>query len=114
MMVKKYQVWIADLEPSFGTEPGKVRPVVVVQSDMLNVAHPSTLVCPLTTNVIPSAKFLRVHLLAGEANLSQASDILVDQVRSVDNVRLVKKLGSISPGNQQVLDENLAIVLDLI
>jgi mRNA interferase MazF len=112
-MIKKYQVWVADLEPAFGTEPGKVRPVVVVQSDLLNVAHPSTLICPITTNILPTAKFLRVHLSAGEANLSKASDILVDQLRSVDNLRLVKKLGTISPANQQLLDENLAIVLDL-
>jgi mRNA interferase MazF len=112
-MIKKFQVWVADLEPAFGTEPGKVRPVVIVQANMLNNTHPSTLICPITTSVIPSARFLRVHLAAGEANLAQASDILVDQVRAVDNVRLKKKLGTISPDNQQLLDENLAIVLDL-
>ena len=114
IMVKKYQVWVADLEPSFGTEPSKVRPVVIIQSNMLNTTHPSTVICPITTNVTPSAQFLRVHLAIGEANLSQVSDILVDQIRAIDKVLLVKKLGTISPINQQTLDENLAIVMDLI
>lgn len=113
-MINKYEVWIADLEPSFGTEAGKIRPVVVVQSDLLNSVHPSTLICPITTNLNMEAKLLRVHLKKGEARLDQDSDILIDQVRAVDNKRLMKKLGSISATKRQALDENLRIVLDLI
>jgi len=113
-MVKKYEVWIADLEPSFGTEAGKIRPVVIVQSDLLNQVHPSSLICPITTNLNPGASILRVHLSKGEAQLTHESEILIDQVRAIDNRRLVKKLGSISATNRKSLDENLRIVLDLM
>lgn len=44
-------MYVADLSPRFGTEPGKARPVVVVQTDALNRIHPSTIICPLTTRV---------------------------------------------------------------
>ena len=48
MNIQKFHIYLADLNPSFGTEPGKVRPVVVVQTDQINLFHHSTIVCPLT------------------------------------------------------------------
>jgi mRNA interferase MazF len=45
MKVNQFDLWIADLNPRNGTEPGKIRPVLVVQSNLLNKVHPSTLVC---------------------------------------------------------------------
>ena len=111
MKIEKFHVYLADLNPRFGTEPGKVRPVVVIQTDLLNSHHPSTLVCPLTTNVVREASVLRVHISKGEAGLSQVSDILVDQVRAVDNRRLVKRLGRIKPAHRAKLLENLRILL---
>ena len=61
MKVKQFEVWIADLNPTIGTESGKVRPVIIVQTDLLNEIHPSTIVCPITTNVQPKSEILRVH-----------------------------------------------------
>ncbi|MFN5009376.1 MAG: type II toxin-antitoxin system PemK/MazF family toxin, partial [Bacteroidota bacterium] len=49
--MKQYEIWLANMNPSKGTEVGKVRPVVIVQTDLLNDFHPSLIVCPLTTNV---------------------------------------------------------------
>jgi mRNA interferase MazF len=52
MLIKQFEIWIADLNPQIGTEPGKTRPVIVIQSNLLNkIPHPSTLICPLTANV---------------------------------------------------------------
>lgn len=95
MEIKKWHVYLADLKPRRGTEPGKIRPVVVVQTDLINGVHPSTVICPLTTKIQPKARFLRVHLALGEAGLKERSDIMVDQVRAIDNRRLLKKLGKI-------------------
>ena len=81
---------MADLNPKIGTDPGNIRPVVVAQTNFLNNIHPSTVVCPITTNVIQNSKLLRVHLKKGEAGLNQNSDILIDQVRAIDN-RCFKK-----------------------
>jgi len=112
-MISKYEVWIADLSPRFGTEPGKVRPVVIVQTDLLNGKHPSTVICPISTQVITGATLLRVHLPLGEAGMSAPSDILVDQLRAIDNRRFVRKIGSLTNQKRQMLDENIAILLDL-
>jgi mRNA interferase MazF len=113
MKIERGAVYLADLNPPRGTEPGKRRPVVVVQSDLLNPHHPSTLVCPLTTNVKPEARTLRVHLRAGEGGLGQNSDIMVDQLRAIDNRRLIKRLGDVPAAALGALSENLKRVLDL-
>jgi len=111
MKIKKFHVYLADLNPRFGTEPGKVRPVVVVQTDMLNHIHPSTVILPISTNVIPDSSILRVHLSQKETNLEKDSDIIVDQIRAVDNKRFIKHIGELSEGQKQKIIENLKIIL---
>ena len=111
MKIKQYDIWLADLNPSRGTEPGKTRPVVVVQTDLLNETHLSTLICPITTNVQKEIKLLRVHLKKGQ--LDKLSDILVDQVRAIDNKRLLKKLGQLTKEQKINIKANLRIVFDI-
>lgn len=62
MTGKKYEVWLANLDPRFGKVTGKTRPVLIVQTDILNKIHPSTLICPITTNVKHESQILRVQL----------------------------------------------------
>ena len=113
MEIRKWYVYLADLNPRFGTEAGKLRPVVVVQTNLLNdTAHPSTLICPFTTNVIPKSKWLRIHLKKGDAGLNEQSDILVDQIRAIDNRRFKKLLGTLPKENQLYLRESLKAILD--
>lgn len=112
MKIKQYEIWLANLNPRRGTEPGKTRPVVIVQTNLLNEEHLSTLVCPVTTNVNPEIELLRVHLKKGQ--LDKPSDILVDQIRAIDNRRLIKKVSSLTKDQVTKLKENIKIVLDLI
>ncbi len=112
MEIKKWNVYLADLSPRFGTEPGKTRPVVVVQTDLLNNHHPSTIVCPLTTQIHPESNILRVHLRKGEAGLVEKSDIMVDQLRAIDNRRFIRRLGMIGRSSQKKLTENMQIILN--
>jgi mRNA interferase MazF len=113
MSVKQFEVWIADLNPKIGTEPGKTRPVLVVQTDLLNnVKHPSTIICPITTNVKKGVEILRVHLSKGTANLYQDCDIMIDQIRAIDNKRLVEKIGVLPKDLTEIVLENLEIILD--
>ncbi len=114
MTCKQFEVWVADLNPKFGTEAGKTRPVVVVQTNLLNGIHPSTLICPITTQVRKKASLLRVHLSVGEANLKHESDVMIDQIRAIDNKRLLNKLGEVSAANALKIQENLKIVLDVL
>jgi mRNA interferase MazF len=113
MKIKQFEVWIADLNPRSGTETGKIRPVVIVQTDLLNSIHPSTLVCPLTTNIQPLSSLLRVHIKKGMARLAEDSDVMIDQVRSIDNRRLKTKLGTLPPIIRTAIKENLRLIMDL-
>jgi mRNA interferase MazF len=111
MTPRKFNVYTADLNPRFGTEPGKIRPVIVIQTNLLNEDHPSTIICPITTKVQPEAHILRIHLMKGEAGLQSDSDIIVDQIRSIDNKRFRDHLGEISDKNKQRLLASLKILV---
>lgn len=113
MKIKQYEIWIADLNPRFGTETGKTRPVVIIQTDLLNKHHLSTIICPITTNVKLEANILRVHLTKGLAKLKEDSDIMIDQIRSIDNKRLLKKVGVLNQEKIDIVKANLSIVLDI-
>ena len=113
MTAKKFEVWIANLDPKFGTEAGKTRPVLVVQTDFLNKVHPSTLICPITTNVNLESQILRVFLKKGTAKVKVDCDVMIDQLRAIDNKRLIKKIGGIPREISDKVKENLRIILDL-
>jgi mRNA interferase MazF len=89
-MLNRGEIWLADLNPPQGTEPGKTRPVLVIQSQaLLDAGHPSTLVIPLTTKLVEDAEPLRIRVGAA-GRLPNPSDLLMDQMRAIDNGRLVK------------------------
>lgn len=95
MRLRHGELVLADLNPRNGTEPGKMRPVLVIQSDLLNdVGHPSTWVVPCTTQCI-GANVLRVALPAHTAGNPQNSELMVDQSRAIDNRRIVRVLGAL-------------------
>ena len=107
-------IWLADLSPGKGTEPGKTRPVLVVQSQtLLDAGHPSTLVIPLTTNLVDDAEPLRLRVKAF-ARLKHDSDLLIDQLRAIDNRRLTSgPLGDCSPTLMRKVQAAIVEVLDL-
>lgn len=111
--IKQFDVWVADLNPRVGTEPGKVRPVLIIQTDLLNETHPSSIVCPITTNVIEESDILRVHIKKGIAGLTTNSDIMIDQIRAIDNIRLKRKIGSLPISLIELVKDNIKIILDL-
>lgn len=111
MKIKQYDIWLANLNPGKVTEPGKTRPVVIIQTDLLNETHLSSIICPITTNVKTEIEILRVHL--NKTQLDKPSDILVDQIRAIDNKRLINKISRLTLVQIQKLKQNIAIVLDL-
>ena len=111
MKINQFDIWLADLNPTRGTEPGKTRPVVIIQTDLLNENHLSTLICPITSKVHKEIELLRVHLKKGQ--LDKLSDVLVDQIRAIDNKRLLKRLGKLNKEQVQSLKANIRVVLDL-
>jgi mRNA interferase MazF len=112
MRIKQFDIWIADLEPQRGTETGKIRPVLIVQTNLLK-NHPSSVICPITSNIAIDSEILRVHIKKGTANLKSNSDIMIDQIRAIDNRRLTSKVGELPRDLQLKVKENIKIILDL-
>jgi mRNA interferase MazF len=114
--------YLADLNPRRGTEPGKTRPVLVIQTDLLTGAgHPSCIILPLTTQIQNNAEPLRVHIPANHPGFDIASDVMIDQIRAIDNQRLyrgdtnelIKKISLIDQDILRDIERCLLLVLDL-
>ena len=113
MTARKYEIWLASPDPRFGTETGKTRPVLIVQTNILNKIHPSTLICPITSKVNLESQILRVHLIKGTAKVKENCDVMIDQLRAIDNRRLIKKIGELPREIADRVRENIKIILDL-
>lgn len=106
------EVWLANLNPGRGTEPGKIRPVLILQNQaLLDADHPSTLIIPFTTNLIEDAEPLRLRMTA-QVGLDKDSDLLVDQLRAIDNKRLVE--GPLLRLNEEALVSVHRAVLEVL
>jgi mRNA interferase MazF len=85
-------LYLADLNPGRGSEAGKIRPVLVIQTDLLNeVGHPSTWILPSTTR-LTGESLIRVFLPQGIAGNDRDCEIMIDQSRAIDNRRFKTKL----------------------
>jgi mRNA interferase MazF len=106
-------LYAADLAPRFGTEPGKIRPVLVVQSDLLNeTGHPSSWVLPCTTR-LTGENLLRVELPIRVAGNPKASEVMIDQSRAIDNRRFRRLLGRLPEPILREVKEKLRKLAEL-
>lgn len=104
---------LANLNPRRGTEAGKFRPVVVLQTDLLNrTGHPSTWVVPCTTR-LTGESLLRVCLPAGAAGNDRECEVMIDQSRAIDNRRLHSRLGRLPPALLREVKEKIRRLGDL-
>ncbi len=105
---------MVDFNPRVKTRPGKVRPAVVVQDDLLNEAgYPSTIVIPLTTKLADTGTPLRLRVPAGLVGLEHESDVLVAQLIAVANDSFRKELGPLPGDLMLLLERKLRSVLGL-
>ena len=112
--MNQFEIWLADLNPEIGTEAGKMRPVVIIQTNLLNeIEHPSTIILPITTKLNSESTILRIRISKGNCGLNENSDIMVDQIRAIDNTRFLKKIGVVNQDIKSKIKENITIVLDL-
>jgi mRNA interferase MazF len=106
-------LYLADLSPRRGTETGKLRPVLVVQTDLLNEAeHPSTWVLPCTTR-LAGENLLRVSLPKGMAGNRQDCEVMIDQSRAIDNRRFVRGLRALPRSIMREVEEKLRCLAEL-
>ena len=113
-ILKRGGIYLANLNPTKGSEPGKVRPVLVMQNDWLNeVQHVTVIVLPLTTVLVDNAEPLRFRLPARD-KLQKTSDVLCDQIRALDLRRITSEcLTTLTPAEQVAIEQNLKQILSL-
>ena len=107
MKIQRGLLYLADLNPRRGSEPGKVRPVLVIQTDLLNeTGHASTWVLPCTTR-LSGENLLRVSLPRGIAGNRDDCEIMIDQSRAIDNRRFVRALRALPRSLLREVEEKL-------
>jgi mRNA interferase MazF len=111
----QYEIWLADLNPSVGSEPGKIRPVVIIQSNILNKMGHSTLVaCAISSQHKAGVSLIRLTVEATASNgLIKTSYILCDQIRAIDAARLKGRIGMLDRGIIKSLNESIKAILAL-
>jgi len=111
--IERGRLYLADLSPRFGTEPGKTRPVLVIQNNLLNeIGHPSTWVLPCTT-LVAGDNLLRVVLPGGIAGNREDCEVMIDQSRSIDNRRFVHALSALPQSILAEVEHKLRLVAGL-
>ncbi len=94
----RYEIYLANLDPTVGSEIKKTRPVVVVSDNLMNRFLGTIVVCPLTTKLHPSWKSRLQTTCEGTS-----SEVAVDQIRAISKLRLIKKLDELSESNARAL-----------
>ena len=101
MVVKRFEVWLVNLDPTIGSEIRKTRPVFVVSPDVANKHLHTIVIAPLTSTIKPYPT--RVVCVFQKKH----GQIALDQLRAVDKIRLVKRLGKMDEKTNRVVSELL-------
>jgi len=104
MTVCRGDIWLVNLNPvKKNNEMGKVRPVVVYQNDELNhSSYPTTIIIPLSTSLIEDAEPIRMRVTKRE-KLINDSDLIITQIRAIDNIRFIEKLAKLSSDELKII-----------
>ena len=97
MTVKRGEIWLANLDPTRGSEQAGTRPVLIFQNDVINKYTTTILAIPLTTNLRRASLPSCIQISKGEGGLARDSVALCHQLRVLDKTRLMRKLGTVSP-----------------
>ncbi len=91
----KGDIILANLEPVIGSEQGGIRPVLILQSNVLNKHAPTTIIAPITSKIYTKEYPTNVFISKKDSSFNKDSTILLNQIRTVDKKRLIKKVGSL-------------------
>ena len=113
MIVKKGDLFFADLSPVVGSEQGGVRPVLVVQNDVGNKYSPTIIVAAVTSQTGKAKLPTHVQLEATQGGLSKNSVVLLEQLRTIDKRRLKEHIGTLSEKQLPTVDQALSVSLGI-
>lgn len=110
---KRGDVYLVSFDPTLGAEIQKTRPALILQNDVGNQHSPITIVAAITSNVTRRGP-TRVLLTAAEGGLTVDSVVLLNQIRSIDKRRLIKRLGTVRADTLHLVNQALMISLGLL
>lgn len=114
MIVKRGDIFYADLSPVIGSEQGGVRPVLIVQNDIGNRYSPTVIVTAITSQINKAKLPTHVEISASEYGLVKDSVILLEQIRTIDKRRLDEKIGHLDDEMMKKVNEALLISFGLV
>ncbi|MDI9480099.1 MAG: type II toxin-antitoxin system PemK/MazF family toxin [Syntrophomonadaceae bacterium] len=112
-MVKRGEIYFAQLNPVIGSEQGGIRPVLIVQNDIGNQYSPTTIILAITSQINKAKLPTHIELKAADYGLERDSVILAEQVRTIDKSRLKQRIAVLKLETMQRVDQALAISLGL-
>jgi mRNA interferase MazF len=111
---KRGEVYLVNFDPTLGSEIKKKRPALVLQNDVANRYSPITIVAAITSRFEEPVYPTEVFVEPPEGGLSVESVVLLNQIRSIDKQRLVKRLGTLRPETMEKVDQAIEISLGLL
>ena len=113
MMVKRGDIYYADLSPVVGSEQGGVRPVLIVQNDVGNKYSPTVIAAAITSQTDKSRLPTHIDIMPEHCGLSRDSVVLLEQIRTIDKRRLREKMGTLDPQSMTQVNKALSISFGL-
>lgn len=114
MQIKRGYLYVVDFNPRVRTKPGKLRPALVLQSNLVNEAgYPSTIVIPTSSKLVEEAGILRFRLHEGDGALEHDSDLLLGQLIAVANESFRKEIGNLPRTMIEEVERRVRIILGL-
>jgi mRNA interferase MazF len=113
VVIKRGDIYYADLRPVVGSEQGGIRPVIIIQNDVGN-RHSPTVICAAITSKMNKAKLpTHVELDCSKCDIVKDSVILLEQLRTIDKKRLKDKVGHVDGEIIEKVDQALRVSLEL-
>lgn len=112
-MVKRGEVYYADLSPVVGSEQGGKRPVLIIQNDVGNHHSPTIIIAAITAKIDKAQMPTHVEIKADDTGMQKDSVILLEQIRTIDKQRLDDKVTVLAYETMREVDQALAISLAL-
>ncbi len=113
MLIRRGDIYYADLSPVVGSEQGGVRPVLIIQNNVGNRYSPTVIAAAITSRGTKADLPTHIKLFASRSGLTKDSVVLLEQIRTLDKTRLREKMGTLSPYDMYKVDEALSISFGL-
>lgn len=113
LVVKRGDIFFADLSPVVGSEQGGVRPVLIVQNDVGNKYSPTIIAAAITSQINKAKLPTHIEISAEEYGLTKDSVILLEQIRTIDKRRLKDKIGRLDDNLMNVVNEAISVSFGL-